>query len=349
MVPASLRRARSDNVLLAAILRADLYSFVRASFPIVSGGDRFLANWHIEAICHELSQVVEGNTKRLIITVPPRSLKSICASVCLPAFILGHDPTRRIICVSYSEGLARKHANDCRALMRSDLYRGVFPATTISPAKDTETEVMTTRRGSRLSTSVGGTLTGRGGNLLIIDDPMKPQEAHSQSARDSLKQWYSNTLLSRLDHKTEGSIIVVMQRLHPDDLVGHLLEQERWKHLNLPAIAEEETVVRLSTTRSFLRRSGNLLHPARESLVALDELKASMGTMEFSAQYQQTPVPVEGNLIKWSWFKFYDQLPTPSPSDKIIISWDTALSSSQLADLLRVCCAAGSPSNNLHS
>jgi predicted phage terminase large subunit-like protein len=167
---------------------------------------------------------------------------------------------------------------------------------------------------------------------LIIDDPMKPQEAHSQSARDSLKQWYSNTLLSRLDHKTEGSIIVVMQRLHPDDLVGHLLEQERWKHLNLPAIAEEETVVRLSTTRSFLRWSGNLLHPARESLVALDELKASMGTMEFSAQYQQAPVPVEGNLIKWSWFKFYDQLPTPSPSDKIIVSWDTALSSSELAD-----------------
>ena len=305
---------------------------MQASFPIVSGGDRFLPNWHIEAICHELSQVVEGNTKRLIITVPPRSLKSICASVCLPAFILGRDPTSRIICVSYAEGLARKHANDCRALMRSDVYREVFPASTISPAKDTETEVMTTRRGSRLSTSVGGTLTGRGGNLLIIDDPMKPQEAHSQSARDSVKQWYSNTLLSRLDHKTEGSIIVVMQRLHPDDLVGHLLEQGGWKHLNLPAIAEEETVVRLSATRSFIRRSGNLLHPARESQVALDELKASMGTMEFSAQYQQAPVPVAGNLVKWSWFKFYDQLPVPSPSGKIIISWDTALSSSQLAD-----------------
>ena len=102
---------------------------------------------------------------------------------------------------------------------------------------------MTTARGSRLATSVGGTLTGRGGNLVIIDDPLKPQDAQSQSARDSLKQWYSNTLLSRFDHKTEGSIIVVMQRLHPDDLVGHLLEQGGWRHLNLPAIAEEETVV----------------------------------------------------------------------------------------------------------
>jgi predicted phage terminase large subunit-like protein len=317
---------------MAAILRADLYSFVQTSFPIVSGGGRFLPNWHIEAMCHELSQVIEGETRRLIITVPPRSLKSICASVCLPAFFLGHHSASRIICVSYSEGLARKHANDCRALMRSDLYRGVFPATRISPAKDTETEVMTTARGSRLATSVGGTLTGRGGSLVIIDDPLKPQEAHSQSARDSLKQWYSNTLLSRLDHKTEGSIIVVMQRLHPDDLVGHLLEQEGWRHLNLPAIAEEESSVRLSATRSFRRQSGDLLHPERESKVALDELKTSMGTMEFSAQYQQAPVPTGGNLIKWSWFKFYDQPPASLPSDKVIISWDTALSSSQLAD-----------------
>jgi predicted phage terminase large subunit-like protein len=216
--------------------------------------------------------------------------------------------------------------------MRSNLYRRIFPAARISPAKDTETEVMTTARGSRLATSVGGTLTGRGGNLLIIDDPLKPQDAHSESARESLKQWYSNTLLSRLDHKTEGSIIIVMQRLHPEDLVGHLLEQGAWRHLNLPAIAEEDTIVRLGPNRSHRRRVGDLLHPQRESQVALDELKASMGSMEFAAQYQQTPVPIGGNLIKWSWFKSYDTLPTPQSGDKIIVSWDTALSSSQLAD-----------------
>jgi len=309
-----------------------LYAFVQASFPIVTGGSRLWLNWHLEAMCHELTQVMRGATKRLIITVPPRSLKSICASVCLPAFALGHDPSRRIICVSYSEGLARKHANDCRALMRSDLYRGVFPATRISPAKDTETEVMTTARGSRLATSVGGTLTGRGGNLIIIDDPLKPHEAHSEPARDSLNQWYSNTLLSRLDHKVEGSIIVVMQRLHPDDLVGVLLEQGGWRHLNLPAIAEEEVVVPLSAIRRHQRHIGDVIHPERESQAALDELRAAMGSMEFAAQYQQAPVPVGGNLIKWTWFKFYDTPPAVQPSDKLIVSWDTALSSSQLAD-----------------
>jgi hypothetical protein len=114
------REPANKAALMAAILRSDLYSLVQASFPIVSGGGGFLSNWHIDAMCHELSQVIEGKTRRLIITVPPRSLKSICASVCLPAFFLGHDPARRIICVSYSEALARKHANDCRALMRSE-------------------------------------------------------------------------------------------------------------------------------------------------------------------------------------------------------------------------------------
>ena len=327
-------RTRSPDAatVAAAILGTDLYSFVQASFPIVSGGSRFLPNWHIEAICHELSQVIMGDTRRLIITVPPRSLKSICASVCLPAFVLGRNPTRQIICISYSELLARKHANDCRALMHSNLYRGVFPGTRVSRAKDTETEVMTTARGSRLATSVGGTLTGRGGNLVIIDDPLKPQDAQSQTARDSVKNWYSNTLLSRLDHKTEGSIIVVMQRLHLDDLVGQLLEQGGWRHLNLPAIAEEETVARLSGGRNKRRQIGELLHPERESQAALDELRASMGSMEFSAQYQQAPVPVGGNLVKWSWFKFYDSDPSPQPGDKLIVSWDTAMSSEQLAD-----------------
>ena len=163
-----------------------------------------------------LTDVINGKCRRLIITVPPRSLKSICTSVALPAFVLGQDASRNIICVSYSEVLSRKHGNDCRALMHSPMYRRLFPRTRISSSKDTEAEIKTTAGGTRLTTSIGGTLTGRGGNLLIIDDPLKPQDAQSESSRESVKQWYSNTLLSRLDHKSEGSIIVVMQRLHPE-------------------------------------------------------------------------------------------------------------------------------------
>ncbi len=326
-LPATTRLA-----LFNAALRSDFYTFVQAAFPVVSGGSILQRNWHLEAMATALTDAINGRSRRLIITVPPRSLKSICSSVALPAFVLGHDPGSRIICVSYSEVLSRKHGNDCRALMRSSLYRRVFPNTHISAWKDTETEIMTTAGGSRLTTSVGGTLTGRGGNLLIIDDPLKPQDAQSESARDSLKQWYSNTLLSRLDHKSEGSIVVVMQRLHPDDLVGHLLEQGGWTHLNLPAIAEEECEIRLGMDRRHVRKVGDLLHPERENQAALDELKTFMGSMEFSAQYQQAPIPIGGNLIKWSWFKFYDSPPNPRPGDNLIVSWDTAMSSNQLAD-----------------
>src|SRR5215475_13917127 len=148
-----MSRSRAPSVdhraVFDAILRTDFYCFVQATFPIVSGGSQLMLNWHIEATAEALYKVVRGETRRLIITVPPRSLKSICASVALPAFILGRDPTARIICVSYSEGLARKHANDCRAVMRSPLYRRLFPRTRISGAKDTELEFATTLGGNR--------------------------------------------------------------------------------------------------------------------------------------------------------------------------------------------------------
>ena len=213
-------------------------------------------------------------------------MKSICASVALPAFLLGHDPTRRIICVSYAENLARKHANDFRAVMRSSLYRQLFPGTRISAAKDTELEVTTTARGFRYATSTGGTLTGRGGNLLILDDPMKPQDAMSETARESLKQWYANTLLTRLDNKATDGIIVVMQRLHVDDLVGHLLEQDGWETLILPAIAEVERDIPVGPDRFHHRRAGELLHPERESRELLGGDEALDGLTRFCC-----PVP----------------------------------------------------------
>ena len=322
----------SRRALFDAILRSNLYAFVRKTFPIVSGGSAFLPNWHIEAITYALTRVMRGEIKRLIITVPPRSLKSICASVAFPAFVLGQDPTQRIICVSYSETLGRKHANDFRVVMRSPFYMRLFPGTRISQAKDTELEVETTARGYRYTTSLGGTLTGRGGNLLILDDPMKPQDALSDSAREHLKQWYANTLLPRLDNKANDAIIIVMQRLHMDDLVGHLLDQGGWTELNLPAIAEAEEIVPIGPDKVHHRKLGEVLHPEREPASILEELKRSMGSADFAAQYQQQPVPPGGNLIKWAWFPVYDELPIRDVGDKTIVSWDTAMSAGELSD-----------------
>jgi predicted phage terminase large subunit-like protein len=322
----------SRHNLIDAVSRADFYSFVRRMFPIVSAGDSFLPNWHIEAIAYALTCVMCGEIKRLVVTVAPRSLKSICTSVAFPAFVLGHNPTRRIICVSYAEKLARKHANDCRAVMRSPLYRRLFPSTRISADKDTELEVVTTARGFRYATSVGGTLTGRGGNLLILDDPLSADDAHSERARESLKQWYGNTLLSRLDNKVEDAIVVVTQRLHVDDLVGHLLEEGDWIELSLPAIAEIERSVPIGPGKFLNRKLGDVLHPEREPAWELEKIKRKMGSADFAAQYQQQPVPPGGNLIKWSWFRVYDKPPLPDVGDQTIVSWDPAMSAGELSD-----------------
>jgi predicted phage terminase large subunit-like protein len=320
----------SQDALLNSILRMDFAAFVQKAFGTVSPGDGYSANWHIEAICHELSQVMRGDTKRLIITIPPRHLKSICTSVALPAFVLGQDPTRRIICVSYSQELAVKHANDCRTVMNSDWYRRVFPGTKVDPSKNTETEVMTTQRGFRLSTSVGGTLTGRGGNLIIIDGPIKPTDAMSDTTRERLVQWCGTTLLSRLDDKERDAIILVMQRLHVGDLAGHFLAQGGWETLNLPAIADIEERIEIGLGRYHTRKVGDLLHPARESKDVLDTMKVAMGSATFSAQYQQSPVPPGGHMIDWNWFRWYD--PNDLTVDEVVISWDTAMKATELSD-----------------
>ncbi len=227
-----------DQRLLDAVLRNDLMGFVRKAFQTVAPGERFIYNWHLDTICYALDQVRLGHIKRLIIEVPPRSLKSIIASVAFPAFLLGRDPTTKIISVSYSNALAAKHAADSKAIMRSRWYQRLFPSTVIGTEKDTESDFLTTKRGGRYATSIGGTLTGRGGNIIIIDDPLKPGDAMS-SGREAVNTWYDQTLSSRLNNKAEDAIIVVMQRLHIDDLVGHVLQRdEGWRVLSIPAIAE---------------------------------------------------------------------------------------------------------------
>ena len=291
--------------VLDEILRRDLAAFVQKSFGVVSPGVEFLTNWHIEAIAFELCKVMRGETRRLLITMPPRSLKSICASVAFPAFVLGHDSTKRIVCVSYAEDLAAKHARDCRAVMASDWYRSVFPKARLGKSKSAEMDFETTCGGGRLSTSVGGTLTGRGGSLIVIDDPQKPTDAMSEAKRGSTLDWFRNTLSSRLDDKREDAIVVVMQRLHVDDLAGHLLEHGGWTHLNLPAIATEDQTIDVGNDTFHVRKVGELLHAAREPIEVLGELRRSMGEFIFNAQYQQAPVPEEGNLLKWKWFGTY--------------------------------------------
>jgi predicted phage terminase large subunit-like protein len=325
-----------DNELqkaaLQAMLREHFACFVAKAFLTVDSGQRFSWNWHIAAIAWHLQAVAQGRIKRLLITVPPRHLKSICASVALPPWMLGHDPTCNIICASYAQDFSVKLHNHCRSVMNAPWYRAAFPRTRLSARKNTEGEFETTLGGGRLATSVEGVLTGRGGNLIIIDDPIKPRDAASDTMRERVNEWYRSTVFSRLNERKAGAIIVVMQRLHVDDLAGHLLEQGDWTHLNLPAIAEVEERIQIGPGRYHPRRVGDLLHPERESRQELDELKRTLGTAAFSAQYQQRPVPLGGGLIRWDWFRCYEAEPERERSDEVVQSWDTASKAGQLND-----------------
>ena len=174
-------------------------------------------------MAYKLSQVATGEIKRLIITIPPRNLKSICASVALPAWFLGHHPSERVVAVSYSADLAKVHANDFRRVVNDPLYQEVFPKMRVQ--RNTDQEITTTARGKRYATSIEGTLTGLGGNLFIIDDPIKLGDAFSEVVRTRGIEWYRSTLVTRPDDKNAARIVVVMQRVHQQDLVGYLQEQ----------------------------------------------------------------------------------------------------------------------------
>lgn len=314
-----------DARRLEALLRSDFRAFVEKVFTTLAPGQTYVPSWHVDAIAYKLELVRHGKIRRLIINMPPRSLKSIAASVAYPAFMLGHDPTKRIICVSYSGDLAKKHSNDFRAVLEASWYRRLFPNANIGSFKNTENEIELTDRGFRLATSVGGTLTGRGGDIIIIDDPLKPDDAMSETRRSAANHWFTNTLLSRLDDKRTGAIIVVMQRVHIDDLTGFLLGQsDEWDVLTLPAIATCDAVIPTWDTQTYVRRIGDSLSPEREPIEILEEMKLQIGSDAFSAQYQQEPAPPGGAMIKRAWIKRYSDLPPLSEQRFTMQSWDTA-------------------------
>ena len=311
------------KALVAFGLQTDFQAFCQRVFHELLPGDVFRDNWHIDALCHEIMQTIEGKNQRLVVTVPPRSLKSLIISVALPAFVLGRDPSRRIVCISYSDDLSAKMAADFRKVVNSSWYRQVFPKMAVK--KNTDREITTTRNGGRFATSVGGTLTGRGGNLFIIDDPLKPADAFSEAKRNTVNDWLRNTLASRPDNKRVDKMILVMQRVHVDDPAGVLLATGQWQHLNLPAIAERDRIVELSYGGTFSWPAGTALHKEREPLEILTQLRTEMGDTAFSAQYLQRPVPLEGGMFKPGWIRSVDEFPHDDPDSFLLQSWDTAL------------------------
>ena len=275
---------------LSAILRQDFASFIERSFYELHPTEDLILALYIEVVATKLEAVRRGQIKRLIINLPPRYLKSHCTCIAFVAWMLGHDARKHVFCVSYGQDLADEHAESCLRLMKSRFYRELFGD--VLTGRQTMNDLRTICGGRRLASSVGGALTGRGADVIIVDDPHKADDASSEANRESLRSWFDQVLLSRLNQRSEGVIIIVMQRLHKEDLVGHALKQGHWDVLTLPVIAEREERHLIEGPlgrRIFKRNPGEPLNPLHEDIAHLAALRKNTPEEIFACQYMQDP------------------------------------------------------------
>lgn len=329
------------------LLREDLFSFTWRCFEELhqGGNTKFIPNWHVKAMCYALSQVASGECQRLLITVPPRHLKSICAAVSFPAWVLGRDPSIKLIVASYGTDLASRHARDTRTVMDSAFYKALFPQTNLTIARELDLE--TTKRGFRKAASVTGAITGHGADILIVDDLMKAGDAQSPVERQRAKDYYDQSLFTRLNDKSKGRIIAIQQRLHEDDVAALLIEKGTFTHLNLQAIAERDEEIATSGKSFHYRQKGEALFPQQEPLQTLEAMRLEMGNFAFSAQYQQNPVAPGGNRINWAHWEQYDKPLHILDYQHRVQSWDTGMSAEPTSDY-SACTTWGYTSGDWH-
>lgn len=301
----------------------------------------FRINWHHAILGRYLDKFVAGDIKRLIVSMPPRHGKSELVSRRLPAYAFGKNPNTSIISCSYGADLASRMNRDVQRIMESPSYAQVFPNSTLN-----ESNVRSVANGSYLrnsdifeivghkgvyrSAGVGGGITGMGGDIIIVDDPIKnKEEAESQVYRDKIWDWYTSTLYTRLEK--DAGILITMTRWHEDDLIGRLLDKKRagdeyadkWAVVEFPAIKETDL------NPIDPRQIGEPLWPWKFSKHRLLSIKATSGSKDFSALYQQKPSPAEGNIVKREWWRFYTVAPE---MDKKGISADLTFKKTKKSD-----------------
>ncbi len=304
-----------------ALLREDFVTFYRRSFLTLNPATPYLENWYVRYIAYQLVGLFDRGKARAILNVPPRYGKSQLISA-FTAWLMGKNPALRVIVVSYARDLSVQHAHEFRAIVASDWYRELFPDFEIKRA--TDQRVTTTLNGYRVASSIQGSITGVGADLIILDDPLKAQDTYSKAIRENVNQTYDNAIYSRLDKKKDGQILLVAHRLHERDLCGHVLAKGDWDQIVIPAIETEDRWYRYGSEpyQEYLRLAGEPLHAEREGLLELEDAKQNSGPTAFEAQYQQAPVPETGNVIKVGWLRYCEEL--PNEFDLVFVSWDTA-------------------------
>lgn len=319
----ALKSCSSEDVR-SALARRSIGRFTRAT------KSDYQMNWHHEALCRKLDDLVAGRITRLMVFMPPRNGKSELVSRRLPAFALGRNPNEKVIACSYGADLASTMNRDVQRIMDNNAYRSIFPESIIpglmrSPyatryIRNSEWFELVDRQGSYRSTGVGGSITGLGFTLGIIDDPIKNrEEADSETYRDKVWNWYISTFYTRKEQNAR--ILITLTRWHEDDLAGRLLEQQRkdpaadkWEIVRFPALKDDQEC------EGDARAMGEPLWPEKYSLNDLQAMRAVMGARDWASLMQQTPVIEGGNIVKRDWWKFYTEL--PRKFDEMIQSWD---------------------------
>ncbi|MCQ9122760.1 heat-shock protein Hsp70 [Rodentibacter caecimuris] len=300
------------NNLNLELARRNLFDFTLETKP------DFVTGWFNEIVAKELQQFYEdvkaGKQPRLMIFAPPRSGKSELFSRRFPAWVFGKDPDLQIIACSYSADLASRMNRDVQRIMDDESYHGIFPNSSLNekriatvsgqPLRNSEIFEIAGHRGAYRSAGVGGGITGMGADIAIIDDPVKDaKEANSQTVRDSVWDWYTTTLYTRLS--PNSGVLLGMTRWHEDDLAGRLIEEmkkdgDQWRIVSFPAIAEQD---------EEFRKEGEPLHPERFNLERLIKIKKAVGSHTWNALYQQRPTSKGGGIIKGAWFPRYQVPP----------------------------------------
>lgn len=279
--------------------------FVRQSWPHLGETGTYIHNWHIDAICDHLEGVTNGYIRRLIINIPPRHMKSLICSTNWTAWAWINKPHLRWLCASHSLSLAIRDNRKCRNLIESAWYQQRWgDLYGFSKDQNAKSRFENSQGGYRLAISVGSSLTGEGGDIIVIDDPHNAQHVdHKQ--RESTLDWYDGALSTRLNNPETGAIVLIMQRLHDKDLAGHLLEKGGWEHLCLPAEYEGSKYTTFLGFKDPRQTEGELLWPRRVSAANIDELKKTLGSIKYASQFQQRPIPASGGQFKKKYLRYF--------------------------------------------
>jgi predicted phage terminase large subunit-like protein len=306
--------------LYNAASRRSLFVFFQRVFPIIEPGRKLVAEDYLELMADRLECLASGETKRLIINMPPRMLKSTLATVVFSAYMLGHRPHTRLMVAAHTDKLAEAHVSKIRHLVRSEVFAAVFPGCRI--VRDTDADIETSSGGGVLAVSFGAAPTGLGCDGLIVDDPIKADDAGSAELREKCYSFFQNSLMSRLNHPAESFVLITMQRLAIGDLADRLIGSDIYTQLCLPLEAVAEEHYSYGGNKNFRRAPGDLLAPHRLTGADVATIKKEQTDSSYAAQYQQQPLAASGAYLKPEWLLSYKE--PPKEGSNLIQSWDTA-------------------------